>query len=217
MALLISILSLGATFGAGPPSASMPAPRTVPSVGAIMASPATATGANGTANGNNANNGGGTNQPRVFPPPSYFEHVGMLHDGDYRKALDGLQQDFSFGLQAAGAHWVDSICYLTMAGECQLKMGRPAAALDAYNAALKLNLAFPNWMLGIQFPATLVPQSSVGMTPWGQTARRARAGRFPGTMLIISDTVLMDPIPSPNGGGNMINAGDRSPMDACAR
>ncbi len=154
-----------------------------------------------------AGGGGSNNQPRVFPMPSYFQHVGMLHDGDYQKALEGLRHDFSFGLQAAGAHWVDSICYLTMAGECHLKMGRPADALDDYNAALKLYLAFPNWMMGIRFPATIAPQTSTQAVPRGQSARSARTGRFAFTTTLVTDTVLLDPAPSPNGGSSFINAG----------
>ena len=131
----------------------------------------------------------------------------MMHDGDYQKALDGFRSDFTFGLQAAGTHWVDSICYLTMAGECLNRMGRPAEALDDYNAALKLYLAFPNWMMGIQFPANIARRTTRRPTPWGQSERRTQLGQFPAAMFLIADTVLADPIPPPNGSSRFTAAG----------
>ncbi len=145
--------------------------------------------------------------PRVFPSGSYFLHIAMMHDGDYQKALDGFRSDFTFGLQAAGTHWVDSICYLTMAGECLNRMGRPAEALDDYNAALKLYLAFPNWMMGIQFPANIARCATRRPTPWGQSERRTQLGQFPAAMFLIADTVLADPIPPPNGSSRFTAAG----------
>jgi tetratricopeptide (TPR) repeat protein len=149
----------------------------------------------------------GSNAPRVFPSGSYFLHIAMMHDGDYQKALDGFRSDFTFGLQAAGTHWVDSICYLTMAGECLNRMGRPAEALDDYNAALKLYLAFPNWMMGIQFPANIARRAPRRPTPWGQSERRTQFGQFPAAMFLIADTVLADPIPPPNGSSRFTAAG----------
>ena len=117
-----------AAQAAGPAPAA-PAPR---SGGSSGAGSSTGTAADSLpANATNA----GSNAPRVFPSGSYFLHIAMMHDGDYQKALDGFRSDFTFGLQAAGTHWVDSICYLTMAGECLNRMGRPAEALDDYNAA----------------------------------------------------------------------------------
>jgi tetratricopeptide (TPR) repeat protein len=100
-----------------------------------------------------------------------------------------------------------------MAGECQRKLGHPAEALDAYNAALKLYLAFPNWMLGVQFPPNVAPQSGVGFAPWGQTVRRSRAGRFQATLVVLTDTVLLDPVPPADGSSSMINAGAPILMD----
>src|SRR5438132_3577945 len=99
--------------------------RTILAAGAILLTAATCWGQAGRGPG-----GGAGGSPRAFPSAGYFQHVGSLHNGDYKEALDGFKTDYSFGLQAAGTHWVDSICYLTMAGECRLKMGRFADALD---------------------------------------------------------------------------------------
>lgn len=161
---------------------------------------------NGSGNGD-ANNNGSGGQPRVFPSLGYYQHIAGLYNGEYKAALEGFKLDYSFGLQAAGTHWVDSICYLTMAGECRLKMGQLGDALDDYNAALKLYIAFPNWMAGIRFPTVIRPQAGPRKAPWGTSARAAKTGRFTITSALITDTVLMDPVPAPNGGSNMIAAG----------
>ena len=46
----------------------------------------------------------------------------------------------------AASRWIDSICYYTMIGESLYHQGKYAEALDNYNAALRLQLAYPNWM-----------------------------------------------------------------------
>ncbi|HKD35369.1 MAG TPA: hypothetical protein VKB78_01170, partial [Pirellulales bacterium] len=150
---------------------------------------------------------GGNGQSRPLPPAGYFQHVSLLYNGDYKTALDGFQVDYSLGLQAAGTHWVDSICYLTMAGECRLKMGKLADALDDYNSALKLYLAFPNWMTGVAFPNTTRPVAGARKAPWGQTRANEKILRLPSTTTLVTDTVLLDPVPAPDGGANFIAAG----------
>ncbi len=150
---------------------------------------------------------GGNGQSRPLPSSGYFQHVALLYNGDYKEALEGFKVDYTYGLQAAGTHWIDSICALTMAGECRLKMGKLADALDDYNSALKLYLAFPNWMTGIGFPNTTRPVAGGRKAPWGQTRLNEKILRLPSTSTLVTDTVLLDPIPAPDGGANFIAAG----------
>jgi tetratricopeptide (TPR) repeat protein len=149
---------------------------------------------------------GGNGQSRPLPSAGYFQHVSQLYNGDYKGALEGFKTDYSFALQAAGTHWVDSICHLTMAGECRLKMGRLADALDDYNSALKLYLAFPNWMTGIGLPNGIRPAAGARKSPWGQTRLNEKILRLPSTSSLLTDAVLLDPIPAPDGGSNFISA-----------
>jgi hypothetical protein len=150
---------------------------------------------------------GGNGQSRPLPSAGYFQHVSLLFNGDYKTALEGFQADYSLGLQAAGTHWVDSICYLTMAGECRLQMGKLADALDDYNSALKLYLAFPNWMTGIGFPNGVRPAAGARKSPWGQTRLNEKILRLTSASTLVTDTVLLDPVPAPDGGANFIAAG----------
>ena len=76
----------------------------------------------------------------------------------------------------ADSRWIDSICYFTMAGECYYQLGQLPAALDSYNSALKLYVAYSDWMMRVQFPPTILPATvgAVRATPWGQSKRGAR-------------------------------------------
>src|SRR5258708_33094943 len=194
--LLLTAVALGAGPAPAPARAPVPAPAPAPpppvrsGLGQAFFEDGSPPGFNGT--------------QRFFPSAGYFQHVETLYNGDYQAALDGFKLDYSLGLQAAGTHWVDSICYLTMAGECRLKMGGLAEALDDYDAALKLYLAFPNGMVGVRFPTVIRPLPNVRKTPWGQTGRAAKSGRFPLTTALFADTVLLDPVPAPNGGSNIV-------------
>ena len=69
-----------------------------------------------------------------------------------------------------------------MAGESYYQLGQLKPALDSYNAALKLYLAYSDWMMRVQFPPAIMPaqagvirQSSVGTKP----PRNPRRGSFP--------------------------------------
>ena len=53
------------------------------------------------------------------------------------------------GSPSASGRWIDSICYLTMAGECYYHMGQFPEALTQYNNALTLYAAFYNWMMRV--------------------------------------------------------------------
>jgi tetratricopeptide (TPR) repeat protein len=123
-------------------------------------------------------------QQQPVPPPSYFTvHTGF-YDGDYRAALTGYttaaQNGIVNGLTLQ--KWIDSICYLTMIGECNYQLGNYDPALVSYTAALNLYLANPNWLIQVQFPpvgvAPAKPNQLV-LTPWHMPTRKALVGDYP--------------------------------------
>jgi tetratricopeptide (TPR) repeat protein len=139
---------------------------------------------------------------RPLPPASYYQAVNALYDGDYRTALEGLKQTYSLGLQTAGGKWIDSICPLTMAGECHYKRGELAAALENYEAAIRL--ANPNSLVGVQFPAEIPPREGIREVPWGRSARNTQTGRFAATNGVLTGLVLYDPIPNQTGNPTLL-------------
>ncbi len=116
------------------------------------------------------------------PSVAYSNSLPLLYDGDYVAGLGAFQGDLQGGIKSAMAgRWIDSICYYTMCGECYYQMGQNARALDQYTAALKLYTAYYDWMIRVQFPATIVPGGvgSRAIVPWGSTRRPTRVGQFP--------------------------------------
>jgi tetratricopeptide (TPR) repeat protein len=122
------------------------------------------------------------------PSPAYFAGLAPFYDGNFNTAegiFAGMAQGGIKNPLAATA-WIDSICYHTMAGECDYQMGRFPAALQRYNAALNIYLANANWMIQVQFPNGINPAQpgQIKGVPWGQSARNLRFGNYPATINI---------------------------------
>jgi tetratricopeptide (TPR) repeat protein len=116
------------------------------------------------------------------PSPMYFSVLPRYYDGQYRDALAGFLTDSRNGTKTPSGQWIDAIPALTMAGECYYQMGQPKLALEHYNAALKLYVAYSTWMMRVQFPATIAASTNpVRATPWGQSKRAAAVGVFSDT------------------------------------
>ncbi|HEV3137555.1 MAG TPA: hypothetical protein VGZ26_06615, partial [Pirellulales bacterium] len=115
------------------------------------------------------------------PSQIYFNTFPLYYDGDYRNALGAFMAEGRGGIKTATSGWVDSICYFTMAGESYYHLGNLPAALDSYNSALKLYVAYSDWMMRVQFPLVVSPAmvGAIRATPWGQSKRGAHIGQFP--------------------------------------
>lgn len=120
-----------------------------------------------------------------IPSRIYFNTFPLYFDGEYRNALAAFLAESRGGIRSVNSRWIDSICYFTMAGECYYQLGQLPAALDSYNSALKLYIAYSDWMMRVQFPPSVT--ATVGATraaPWGQSKRGALIGNFPDAILI---------------------------------
>jgi tetratricopeptide (TPR) repeat protein len=133
----------------------------------------------------------GTGLSQGIPTQSFFSHQAAMYDGDYKDALEAFRMDLAGGIKTSQSRWIDSICYYTAMGECSYRMGRLGDALDNYNAALKLYLAFPNWMQQVQFAAVTARPNRQNI-PWGHSARAAKLGSVPTSMLIAQGNLYID-------------------------
>lgn len=131
--------------------------------------------------------GGSTGPRRPVPNDDYFEAFVPFYTGDYRAALQAFQSAAKGGIRSADGRWIDSICFHTMIGECFYNMGDLTQALDHYNSALKIFLAYPDWMVRVNFPPGLDAQTGASKNPvtWGATTRRVTLGRFEKTYLAL--------------------------------
>ncbi len=129
---------------------------------------------------------------RAVPSQAYLSHFGLLYGGEYEEAYKEFKMDLSSGVKTAQTRWIDSICYFTMVGECYYRMGKLGDALDSYNAAVKLYLAFPNWMQQVQFPAVIQGKPNTANFPWGRSTRGTKLGIFPERMTIAQGQLTID-------------------------
>jgi len=123
---------------------------------------------------------------RLVPPQSYFSIFRDYYDGEYRRALKDFQSEGRGAIKTVASHWIDSISFHTMTGECYYHMGHLPEALEHYTAAIQLYVAFPEWMIRVQFPPTIQPANpgQLERITWGQSGRRATVGHYPDKMLI---------------------------------
>lgn len=126
-----------------------------------------------------------------IPPGLYYSGIVMLQEGRVRDALRNFESCYRSAIRVGAQRWVDSICYLTMQGEALYAMGRLDQALDSYNAALQLSLAYPDWLNYVQFPPQLTPstQAAFQSVPWQGRTRTSRFANYPEEMLILLGNV----------------------------
>ena len=118
--------------------------------------------------------------PKNVPHDGYWPCFVAYYDGDFRAALQDFRGAAQGGYASVEGRWIDSICYYTMLGECYYQMGNNADALAQYEAALKLFLVNRDWMIRVEFPATISADTNVGKTvAWGPSTRRLVRGQFP--------------------------------------
>jgi tetratricopeptide (TPR) repeat protein len=120
------------------------------------------------------------------PSRAYLATLPLYYDGDYQAALAAFVNESRSGIKTSNSQWIDAICYLTMAGETYYELGQLPAALDSYSAALKLYVAYSDWMLRVQFPPNIVAAGvgAIRATPWGQSKRGAQVGQFSETFMM---------------------------------
>ncbi len=122
---------------------------------------------------------------RSLPSTAYFAAFPLFHDGEYEDALDIFQQELRGAMRIGSSRWIDSICYYTMIGECYYRMGQFDQALASYTAAAQIMLAYPDWVIHVQYPPQIQPLS-LGSTnrrfPWANRTRTSLFGQFPDRM-----------------------------------
>ena len=119
-------------------------------------------------------------QGKGAPTPLYRPAFWLMYDGNYKDALDQFTEQGRGAIKFGGQLWIDSICYLTMIGECHYQMGNLDLALKNYTAALNLYLQFPDWMNRLQWDtAQMRPVTTSPQTPWGTSTRGTQLRKYP--------------------------------------
>lgn len=123
---------------------------------------------------------------RVAPTDEYLSHFHRFYQGRYADSLRDFRSDGRGAIKSVTSRWIDSICYHTMSGESYYHMGQLAEALEHYTSALELFVAYPDWMIRVQFPDVVQPAApgQVRPVPWGKSQRLAKLGRYRSSYLI---------------------------------
>jgi hypothetical protein len=120
---------------------------------------------------------------RSAPHDGYWSCFGSYLDGDFRTAAKGFREAAKDGIMnlslTTPGPWIDAICYHAMIGECYYQMGNLGDALDEYSAALRFYLAHRDWMLRVDIPPGIEPESNLkANVTWGTTSRKTILGHY---------------------------------------
>lgn len=136
----------------------------------------------------------------AIPHASYYASMGAFYAGDYKGAERELRREATRGIHTANTRWIDSICYYAMLGEVLYHQGRNAEALEQFDQACQILLAYPNWLLQVRFQGnetTIRTDTNRArrLPTWGRSQRTFVIGLFPQTeQVLVGDLNANDTI-----------------------
>lgn len=125
-----------------------------------------------------------------IPHASYYASMQAFYAGDYKSAERELRREAVRGVHTSQTRWIDSICYYAMLGEVLYHEGRNAEALEQFDQACQVLLAYPNWLLQVRFQSDeggLRPDAARlrRQPPWGRSQRTFVFGQFPSSEQVL--------------------------------
>lgn len=129
-------------------------------------------------------------QAQQLPHRSYYNGFAELYEGDFRSALRRFNSEFRSAFQMGDARYVDSVCILTMIGECHYRVGDYQTALRMYNDALELYVGLDRqrWQSNIQLPDIIQADTSAiqrARITWGRSQRNAQISNVPDNISVL--------------------------------
>lgn len=125
-----------------------------------------------------------------MPKQDYYVAFGEYYRGDYKGAQRQFRSAFNTAFRVGNNRFVDSVCVLTMLGECHYQVGDYATAMGFYNqsAELYLQWAGQRWQRDIKLPPTIPASTSAvqkARVTWGTPKRRGRIANIPDTISVL--------------------------------
>ncbi len=108
------------------------------------------------------------------------------YQADYKEAGRDFRRGYNTAFKIGTRRHLDSVCFLTMMGECNYHLGNYSDAVEMYEGALKLYLSYQaeNWQARLQMPPAIQSDQRAyanARITWGTSARGASAARVPTT------------------------------------
>jgi len=134
---------------------------------------------------------------RSLPRPAYYQVFPDYYSGDFVRAGRDFQRRYTTAYQFNNTRFLDSVCVLTMIGECHYQVGNYADALANYEQALQLYLSHnrQNWQGRINPPQNLAVDAGAFMrsrVSWGTPTRRTSIPKMPSTFMVMLGRIDAD-------------------------
>lgn len=109
-----------------------------------------------------------------------------FYRADYKDAERQFRRGYNTAYRLGNRRYLDSVCFLTMIGECHYHVGNYSEAVTSYEEALKLYLSYQTerWQSRLKIPPSIQPDQNAytsARITWGTSNRRAVAARIPTT------------------------------------
>ena len=129
-------------------------------------------------------------QGQQLPHRGYYTGFAPLYEGDFKAALRRFNSEFRSAFRVGDARYLDSVCILTMIGECHYRVGDHETALQRYNDALTLYLGLESqrWQANIRLPSIIQTDTSAiqkARVTWGNSLRNAKISNVPDTISVL--------------------------------
>ncbi len=129
-------------------------------------------------------------QGQQLPHRGYYIGFAPLYEGDFKAALRRFNSEYRSAFRVGDARYLDSVCILTMIGECHYRVGDHQTALQMYNDALTLYLGLEGqrWQANIRLPGIIQTDTAAvqkARVSWGQSQRNGKISNVPDTISVL--------------------------------
>ena len=126
-------------------------------------------------------------QRSSVPNSTYYAGFAEYYQADYRDAEKIFSRASNGALQAGGQRFLDSVCYMTMLGECHFQVGNYSQAVELYEQALALYLDYvaADWQSRVRVPPAITEDTGAiqkANITWGNPQRKFIIPSMPDTM-----------------------------------
>jgi tetratricopeptide (TPR) repeat protein len=124
------------------------------------------------------------------PGRGYYQGFIDYYQGDYRGAGRIFQRAHRSALQSGQERYLDSVCTLTMMGECFFQVGDYAKAVTLYEEALQLyiNYVSAGWQSRVKLPPAISERNNAVQSAnitWGKSRRSFSIPNVPSSMSVM--------------------------------
>ena len=112
-----------------------------------------------------------------------------FYRADYKDAERDFRRGYNTAYRLGDRRYLDSVCFLTMIGECHYHVGNYSQAIQSYEEALRLYLSHQaqSWQSRVNIPPSIQADQTAytsARITWGTSNRGATAARVPTTFSV---------------------------------